>query len=694
MLFDDVISLMASLASSSGDCAEGLFILLRDFNSPEASWQIFEHALHQAVVSFRQVKSSQKVLDEDYSGLTAVLTLYASVLTSPLVRTTLLAQSSLDLLSSCLQLLPLPLPLRLTAAVCSVLAACSEERSCAQTVWQQMENGCYVYGARLQGAICGVILPQAGLQQALDREESVQKTYPLTRSFLKLFLTLLTHVEPYVLLKSRSLFPYLSFCVQDVLIKATTREYTNEEELYECEGLCVDVIKTCVNLLLTDTDSIKDTCIHALVVELLSASPLTNTILNLHLLTLSSWPHKCPQIPMLYPPGKSSWQATTIQLAAELIQDLLSFTPARIQSFDLVRAAPGQRVFVQPLAHQLLANPVPTMRMLLRLSDESHPALQRATLHILSQIASQVPSATLVSFFGSCPSEVKLIIDACTLILRDALTYEDDTQDEPAITLLETLLTQAPTPSPSLTSLLLCLPAAKESTEPIHDGLLDSILSLLASPSMILRHTQLASIGVRLLNVLCTTPNEWQSWMQSVILTHETCTVLLSLLPYLLSCYCANSFDTQTGTVVLTEIHRQAFLQLIAASSRLVASLLFAFHRIGEKKSLELLLKGVTQYDQRVEQFLRTRSDLGSPLLDTLIRLPQIMQARPSLSPSLQACCAGLEDHRVIQGQEVICMKRSEVEGASRHYCEEHDITDVNEFIKQTVRECDEVVYW
>lgn len=75
----------------------------------------------------------------------------------------------------------------------------------------------------------------------------------------------------------------------------------------------------------------KDTCIHALVVELLSGSPLTNAVLNLHLLTLSSWPHSYPQIPLLSPPGQSSWQAYTIQLAAELIRTLLSFTSARIR---------------------------------------------------------------------------------------------------------------------------------------------------------------------------------------------------------------------------------------------------------------------------------------------------------------------------------------------------------------------------
>ena len=682
---------MASLALSSHDNAEGVFILLRDFNSPEASWQVFANALHQAVVTFRQLKSGQKVLDEDYSGLTAVLLLYAAVLTSPMVRSVFLTDSSLDLLASCLQLLPLPLSLRLTAAVCSVLAACSEERSCAQTVWQQMDSGCCVYASKLQGAICGVILPQAGLQLALDREESIQKAYPLTGSFLKLLLTLLRHIDPYVLLTSRSLFPYLSFCVQDVFIKAATREYTQEEELYELQGLCVSVITTCVNFLLTDNPAMKDTCIHALVVELLSGSPLTNAVLNLHLLTLSSWPHSYPQIPLLSPPGQSSWQAYTIQLAAELIRTLLSFTSARIQSLDLVRAAPGQRILVQPLAQQLLANPVPTVRMLLRLGDGSHPSLQQTTLHILSQIASQVSSATLVSFFGSNPNEVRLMVDACALILRDAMTHEDDTNDQPALTLLETLLIQASTSSPSLTSLLLCLPAANEAVELVNDGLLDSIFSLLASPSMILCHTELAMKAVQLLHILCITPSEWSSWIQSMLITRESCVVLLSLLPYFLSCYNANSFDTQTGTVLLTEAHRQAFLHLLAASARLVSGLLFVFHRVGENKGLTFLLKAVTQYDQRVERYLQVRSDSGSPLLDTLVRIPQLMQGKPSLSPSLQACCVGLEEHRIIQGQDVICVKRSEIEEAARRYCEEHEIMDVVEFPRQTVNECDQV---
>lgn len=102
-------------------------------------------------------------------------------------------------------------------------------------------------------------------------------------------------------------------------------------------------------------------------------------------------------------------------------------------------------------------------------------------------------------------------------------------------------------------------------------------------------------------------------------------------------------------------------------------------------------MKAVTQYDQRVERYLQVRSDSGSPLLDTLVRIPQLMQGKPSLSPSLQACCVGLEEHRIIQGQDVICVKRSEIEEAARRYCEEHEIMDVVEFTRQTVNECDQV---
>ena len=104
-----------------------------------------------------------------------------------------------------------------------------------------------------------------------------------------------------------------------------------------------------------------------------------------------------------------------------------------------------------------------------------------------------------------------MIAKACELILRQALTNADDTEDGTALSLLQILEEQAHISGASLTSLLFEFPTtAAAATEPPKDGLLQTLFLFLASPARILRHIQLASWGIRLLSALCTTPNEWR----------------------------------------------------------------------------------------------------------------------------------------------------------------------------------------
>lgn len=696
LLFDDLMELLATIARSSSENAMEVYATIQNYNCSKASWPVFATALHRCVVEFRSLRPGISVLDEDYSGLASILSLYAGLLSDSAMRTSLLEDRSTDLLSSCLQLLPLPLPLQLTAAVCNVLAECARDKAAAQTLWRQLEGGCYVYGARLQGSICGVVLPQAGLQQALEREESARKRYPLTRAFLGMFRSLLTHLRPEFLLHSPILFPYLSFCVQDVFGKMASRRYEEEEEKYEMLSLCVDIIHASVSLLKDEMEEAKtsppqDTCIHALLAELLSASSLTNSLLDLHLLSPFCCPSSLPSPSASFPPSERSWRLFTIGVAAKLTNTLLFFTSQRLQALGLLQKS--QRFMcVQPLAQQLLANPGPSMQLLLRLCDATQPVLQSTTLQILGHIARQVPSASLVSFFAACPKETRMIAKACELILRQALTNADDTEDGTALSLLQILEEQAHISGASLTSLLFEFPTtAAAATEPPKDGLLQTLFLFLASPAKILRHIQLASWGIRLLSALCTTPNEWRGWIQALVLEHETSTVLCSTLPYLLSCYLSSSFSTQTSLVSLTDLSRESILVFVTTSARLVAKLLFVMQRAGDKEGIASLLQAVTQYDQRVEQRFRTRSDAGSPLMDVIIRIPEFVQQPPILSPVLSNCSKGLECPSVIQGQHVVCIQKDDLPKAARRYCEEQGIRDVSTFTKQLCDDCDQV---
>ena len=696
LLFDDLMELLATIARSSSENAMEVYAIIQNYNCSKASWSVFATALHRCVVEFRNLRPGVTVLDEDYSGLASILSLYAGLLSDSGMRASLLEDRSTDLLSSCLQLLPLPLPLQLTAAVCNVLAECAQDKTSAQTLWRQLEGGCYVYGARLQGSICGVVLPQAGLQQALEREESVMKRYPLTRAFLRMLRALLTHLSSESLLHSPILFPYLSFCVQDVFGKTASRGYEEEEEKFEILSLCIEIIHASVSLLKDEmeeanTNPLQDTCIHALLAELLSASSLTNSLLDLHLLSSFGCPSSLPPTSTSFPPSERNWRVFTIGLAAKLTNTLLYFTPQRLQALGLLQKS--QRFMcVQPLAQQLLANPTPSMQLLLRLGDVTQPVLQSTTLQILGHVASQVSSSSLVSFFAACPKETQIIAKSCELILRKALINPDDTEDGTALSLLEILEEQAHTSGASLTSLLFEFPTtAAAVTEPPKDGLLQTLFLFLASPARILRHVQLASWGIRLLSALCTTPNEWRGWIQALLLEHETSTVLCSTLPYLLSCYMSSSFSTQASVVSLTDVSRESILVFVATSARLVAKLLFVMQRAEDQEGIATLLQAVTQYDQRVEQRFRTRSDAGSPLMDTVIRIPEFVQQPPVLSPMLSVCSKGLENPSVIQGQQVVCVQKDGLPKAARCYCEEHGIRDVSAFTKQLCDDCDQV---
>ena len=113
--------------------------------------------------------------------------------------------------------------------------------------------------------------------------------------------------------------------------------------------------------------------------------------------------------------------------------------------------------------------------------------------------------------------------------------------------------------------------------------------------------------------------------------------------------------------------------------------------RAGDKEGIASLLQAVTQYDQRVEQRFRTRSDAGSPLMDVVIRIPEFVQQPPILSPVLSNCSKGLECPSVIQGQHVVCIQKDDLPKAARRYCEEQGIRDVSTFTKQLCDDCDQV---
>ncbi|CAM9735857.1 unnamed protein product, partial [Chrysoparadoxa australica] len=144
-----------------------------------------------------------------------------------------------------LQLLRCPVPAALKGAIFKVLAACAQDEAVAAWLWQQLE-AMQVINTNPDGGG----QEATGLKFEMETVESSSKTYPATEGFCCLMQELLLRNLPLDLGANQQrrpgLGPYLDFLIEDVLLKADEREYTQPGEKWRIVARVLQV-KECMS---------------------------------------------------------------------------------------------------------------------------------------------------------------------------------------------------------------------------------------------------------------------------------------------------------------------------------------------------------------------------------------------------------------------------------------------------------------
>ena len=626
--FDCTLRLLTAVAALSPQAASAVRSLLLSYDSPMISWRLLLSSLQQALQHVLQPRAAP-LCPDDISGITAILDLMAALLQDPEARQAVLQETGFNLCSLSLQLLPQKLPLPLLAALCRVLARCAEDPAGMRAIWSHLETFCTAYGASApfssslmasssslmssssslmasSSSSGGAMRSLASLRAAWQTEETPHREHALSRAFLSLLEAVLAKLPLASLQRSTGFFALLEFVVQDVLLGAQPRDFRDDGEFWAIQAASLRLLRLCVARLAEAAPSANPagSGVAALVAELLVPSPLLRRVLSVQSTELPLFPPSDAPERASSPADRMEAIAAASLLLGELLRLPASFIDALHRSLQASAASAasaatsGRRVAsmkdagtVRPLAQQLSADSGTLLRLFMQLCIATQPALQCATLQILSQLAAQSTPAAFASFFGGFGEELALLRTACRQIWTRAMQSEsmgtqraqgnqgnqgtqgseDGIQAEndsllAARCLLDLLMQQASV-SPSLTSLLLDIPAVLFPGGFFHDSFLARLCAFLVSPFNVLHNASLALDALRLLELLANPGHSAGNALLASLAGSGIAAKMLAMLPCLVR-WTQRHADAQTNA---------SLLQFVACSARLLSTLLFTF---------------------------------------------------------------------------------------------------------------------
>ena len=712
-LFGDLVRYYTALARCGEEDALCVYSLLQEVRSPLLSQQMLlelPRSLQDAVAAQRG-----QLAREDEDGFEQLFRLLAALVGWPRLRPALLQSPSVDLVALTTSLLSAPLSLSLHAVLCDFLADCCADATTARAVWARFEQGCVIHQPAARGALCASLHVHSGLQRALDVEEPATRHYPLTLAFLRLLDTLVARLPAELLLGSHALYAFLSFTVHDVLLKYAQRPAEDPEEpaCMLCRALAV--LTRCVQTLADSVatlspDRLRASCVLSLVAELLSASPLTERVLAVQAVPLSLCPQRAPAARPLCPASFTSttstvstasttstaiasttstvsttstawasWSGAAVEQALRLVLALLQFSAPTIAALRIQRPLAGGQSLVTPLAQQLLARPEPTLAMLLHVADAS-PALQRAALEVLYQLALQNPPAAFFSFFDACPAELGVLRACCTQILRSALLPARPAPETEAcaLRLLELLRCHGS----AVVAFLLDLDGVLRDDGLAPGCLLEALLQFLSTPHQIQRHPRLAAASVRALFGCCSHPVPASARLLDCLVRRGVLGFLASAAPFFLQHY---------ATHAQPAAEQAALLEFVFYAVKTLGAALFALQKSENADAVAVVLTRLFEYDPAVVACFTNASRRDSaPIMDAVEAMRWFGDAAPALSEAL----AAMQVKKVtatVWGSAYECVDVACVDEAVHPFCVNNHVANEAALRASLEKECEEV---
>ncbi|KAG8996360.1 hypothetical protein FRB93_000744 [Tulasnella sp. JGI-2019a] len=275
-----VYDMLASLARGP-TCAEEAFnFFTNDSRQGQSqsnfSWVTLFIALHQdselllksvnpqARSGNGQMPAGSTLPSEEVFMLRAFLRLLRNVIRySKPAREVIRYQQNFNALQTLFNLVIFPVPLELKAALYETLAAfCTMDGAAKgvetiRTIWHHLERS-----GILRQSVSSTV--EGGVAEEMERSETPQKQYPGTTSFIELLVALVpvakgstteelsdvdTHAIPENLgapHRSPGLGPYLTFVIDTVLIKHTSREYRSATERFRLLDGAFHFVENCL----------------------------------------------------------------------------------------------------------------------------------------------------------------------------------------------------------------------------------------------------------------------------------------------------------------------------------------------------------------------------------------------------------------------------------------------------------------
>lgn len=687
-LFGDLVRYYTALARCGEENALCVFSLLQEVRSPLLNQQMLLELPH----SLQQALGAQcgKLARDDEEGFIQLFRLLGALVRYPRLRPALLQHPSVDLVTLTTSLLSAPLSLSLHAVLCDFLADCCEDAATARTVWARLEQGCIIHQPAVRGALCASLHVHSGLQRALDVEEPATRHYPLTMAFLRLLDTLVARLPAELLLGSNALYAFLSFTVHDVLFKCAALPADDAEEpaCLLCRALsvltrCVQALADSVSTL--TADRLRASCVLSLVTELLSGSPLTERVLAVQAAPLSTCPQHPPsaQRPLCPAPSAwaswASWAGAAVEQALLLVQALLQFSAPTIAALHIQRTLAGGQSLVTPLAQQLLARPEPTLAMLLHVADAS-PALQKAALQVLYQLALQNPPAAFSSFFAACPAELAVLRTCCTQILKSALlpARPEPAAEECALLLLELLLCH----ESAVVAFLLDFDGVLREDGLAPDCLLETLLQFLSTPHQIQRHLRLAAACAHVLFDCCAHPVPASARLYACLVQQGVLGFLAAAVPFFLQHY---------ATHAQSEAEQAALLEFVFYAMKALGTVLFTLQKNENGDAVKGVLLKLFEYDvDAVACFTSASLRNNAPLMDAVEAIQWFGDAEPALSDTLMAMDVQ-KTKASVWGVAYECVDAGRIGESIHTFCVNNHIANETALRESLEKECEDV---